>query len=99
MGWGVAEITLQTYYLLMAIALDFFLLFLLFIIPGLVCKRLYFFGEFSKQFSLKDNAYTILFFSFIPGIFFQVLGYLVYWLVHDPTFELYDLILNMRFYL
>lgn len=83
----------------MAITLDFFLLFLLFIIPGLVFKRLYFFGEFSKQFSLKDNAYTILFFSFIPGVFFQVLGYLVYWLVHDPTFELYDLILNMRFYL
>src|SRR5690554_7532128 len=71
----------------MAITLDFFLLFLLFIIPGLVFKRLYFFGEFSKQFSLKDNAYTILFFSFIPGIFFQVLGYLVYWLVHDPTFR------------
>ncbi|HLW39355.1 MAG TPA: hypothetical protein VKX31_03115 [Brumimicrobium sp.] len=82
----------------MTITLDFFLLFLLFIIPGLIFKRLYFFGEFSKQFSLKDNAYTILLFSFIPGIVFQLLGYLIYWLVHKPDLELYDLILSIRFY-
>jgi hypothetical protein len=69
----------------------------LFIIPGLVFKRLYFYGEFSKQFSLKDNAYTILFFSFIPGIVFQILGYLVFWIVHQPDYEMHDLIMNMRF--
>ena len=80
----------------MSITLDFLLLFFLFIIPGLVFKRVFFFKEFSKQFSIKDNAYTIIFFSFIPGLIFQIVGFFIYWLVHDPSFSLYDVVLSLK---
>lgn len=82
----------------MSITLDFLLLFFLFIIPGLVFKRAYFYKEFSKQFSIKDNAYTIIFFSFIPGLIFQLIGYLIFWSIHDPNYTLHDILLTVRSY-
>ena len=82
----------------MSITLDFLLLFFLFIIPGLVFKRAYFYKEFSKQFSIKDNAYTIIFFSFIPGLIFQLIGYLIFWSIHTPNYTLHDILLTVRSY-
>lgn len=80
----------------MSITLDFLLLFFLFIIPGLVFKRVFFFKEFSKQFSIKDNAYTIIFFSFIPGLIFQVLGFFIYWIAHEPDYSLHDILISLK---
>ncbi|MCC5923117.1 MAG: hypothetical protein JJT77_04975 [Crocinitomicaceae bacterium] len=80
----------------MSITLDFLLLFFLFIIPGLVFKRAFFYKEFSKQFSIKDNAYTIIFFSFIPGLIFQVLGFFIYWIVHEPDYTLHDILISLK---
>lgn len=82
----------------MSITLDFLLLFFLFIIPGLVFKRIFFFKEFSKQFSIKDNAYTIIFFSFIPGLIFQIIGFFLYWIIHDSEFSLNQVLIYLRSY-
>lgn len=46
--------------------------------PGLVFKRLYFYGEFSKQFSIKEPLYNLIFFAVLPGIVLQLIGYLLY---------------------
>ena len=80
----------------MSITLDFLLLFFLFIIPGLVFKRVFFFKEFSKQFSIKDNSYPIIFFSFIPGLLFQVVGFFIYWIAHEPDYSLHDILISLK---
>ncbi|CAA0236521.1 hypothetical protein [Tenacibaculum maritimum] len=71
----------------MSITIGFVLIFILIIIPGLLFQRFYYFGEFSKQFNTKDTVYKSIFYSVIPGILIQLLGALIYFLVHKSTFE------------
>jgi len=80
----------------MSITLDFLLLFLLFVIPGFVFKRIYYFGEFSKQFNIQDPIYKVVFFSVIPGIFFQIFGYLIYWFFHSEEISFYTVLSVFR---
>lgn len=39
---------------------------------------MYFYGEFSKQFSIKEPLYNLIFFAILPGIVLQLVGYLLY---------------------
>lgn len=70
----------------MSITIDFILLFILVVIPGLIFKRFYFLGEFSKQFSTKDSVYKSIFYSIVPGVLIQVFGYWIYSLSRTPNF-------------
>lgn len=65
----------------MSIALDTLILFLFIIVPGIVFRRFYFQGEFTKQFNSKTLAHAIIA-SILPGLFIQYLTaniYQFYW--------------------
>lgn len=61
----------------MSIALDTLILFLFIIVPGIVFRRFYFQGEFTKQFNSKTLAHAIMA-SILPGIFIQYLTANIY---------------------
>jgi hypothetical protein len=76
----------------MSFTIDFLLLVLMIVIPGLLFKRFYFLGEFSKQFSTKDSVYKSVFYSIIPGILIQLLAYIIYISARVPDFSNEDII-------
>lgn len=76
----------------MSITIDFILLFILVVIPGLLFKRFYFFGEFSKQFNSKETVYKSIFYSIIPGVLIQVLAFWLYLIIRTPSFGNEDII-------
>lgn len=76
----------------MSITLDFILLFVFFIIPGLIFKRFYFYGEFSKQFTTKDTVYQSIFYGIIPGIAIQFLGMFIYISFFETQFTNHDVL-------
>lgn len=57
---------------------SFIEIFLLIIFPGLIARRLYFFGEFSKQFGSYSPLENTLILSIIPGVITFLLSLLVY---------------------
>lgn len=61
----------------MDIALNSFILFLLFIFPGIVFRRFYYVGEFSKQYSSVNWVNTI-YISLIPGLVIQIISYFTF---------------------
>lgn len=61
----------------MDIALNSFILFLLFIFPGIVFRRFYYSGEFSKQFS-SSNWINTLYISLVPGLIIQIISYFTF---------------------
>lgn len=61
-------------------------LFLIFF-PGLIYRRLYFYGEFSKEFKSDFNLFSLLAISTIPGIINLIIIYVLY----DNFFESIDL--------
>jgi len=76
----------------MSFTIDFLLLIILIVIPGLLFQRFYFQGEFSKQFTTKDSVYKSVFYSIIPGILIQLISYLLYIWIRQPEFSNSDLI-------
>ncbi|WP_341900008.1 hypothetical protein [Fluviicola taffensis] len=76
----------------MSFTVDFILLFILVVIPGLIFKRFFFFGEFSKQYTTKESIYKSLFYSIIPGILIQLFSYWFYITIHDPWFNTEDVL-------
>lgn len=46
----------------------FLFLFITILIPGFIFQRIYFFGDFSKQFTTKENVSKLLLTSLIPGL-------------------------------
>lgn len=62
----------------MSITIGFIALFISIVIPGLLFFRFYYYGEFSKQFTTKDQISKIFFFSIIPGIIIQIHSLLIY---------------------
>lgn len=46
----------------------FLFLFIVIVIPGLIFLRIFFYGEFSKQFTTKENIPRLLLLSTIPGL-------------------------------
>ncbi|WPR72160.1 hypothetical protein SLW70_03195 [Flavobacterium sp. NG2] len=59
------------------IAWNSVILFLLFVFPGIVFRRFYFVGEFSKQF-YSSNWINTFYISLIPGLVIQVLSYVIF---------------------
>lgn len=55
----------------------FLALFVLFIVPGLIVRRLYYYGEFSKQFQSREFIPKTLAYSLLPGIFVAICAYLI----------------------
>lgn len=88
----------------LSIGFVFILIFILF--PGLLYRRLYFYGEFSKEFYAGHNLISILAHSSIPGIVIALISYYLYnstftninisgiidWLkdLNNPNFKLSD---------
>ena len=62
----------------MEITWGFLLLFAVFVFPGLIIRRLYFFGEFSKQFGYNDPLLKTLAYALVPGLLNAILAFLVY---------------------
>lgn len=59
----------------------FLLLFTVFIFPGLIIRRLYYFGEFSKQFGYDDPLLKVAAYALIPSLINAILAFHVYgWL-------------------
>lgn len=52
----------------MEVSLGFIALFLLVLFPGLIFRKLYFHGEFSKQFSAGYNLISLIAISVLPGL-------------------------------
>jgi hypothetical protein len=61
----------------MDIALNTFIIFLLFIFPGIVFRRFYYVGEFSKQFS-SSNWVNTFYISLVPGLVIQIISYFTF---------------------
>jgi hypothetical protein len=62
----------------MDISLGFLVILFLILFPGLIFRRLYFYGEFSKQFKSEYNLISLIAISAIPGIVNLILIYLFY---------------------
>jgi hypothetical protein len=62
----------------MEITWGFLLLFTVFVFPGLIIRRLYFFGEFSKQFGYNDPLLKTLAYALVPGLMNAILTILLY---------------------
>ncbi|MBS1769309.1 MAG: hypothetical protein JSS77_06575 [Acidobacteria bacterium] len=59
----------------------FLLLFTVFIFPGLIIRRLYYFGEFSKQFGYDDPLLKVAAYALVPSLINAILAFHVYgWL-------------------
>jgi hypothetical protein len=63
----------------MNLTIGFIAFFILIIIPGLIYRRFFFCGEFSKQFNTKDPVLHSIFFSIIPGILLQLTCFIFYY--------------------
>ncbi|MFK7107068.1 hypothetical protein [Flavobacterium oreochromis] len=62
----------------MNLTIGFIALFISIIIPGILFRRFFFYGEFSKQFNTKDPVLHSIFFSVIPGIVIQIIAFIIY---------------------
>lgn len=62
----------------MEITTGFILLFLVFVLPGFVFRRMYFLGEFSKQVSSSENIVKSLIYAIIPSTLIQILCLVFY---------------------
>ncbi|CAA0193669.1 conserved membrane hypothetical protein [Tenacibaculum maritimum] len=62
----------------MNLTLGFIAFFIIVVIPGILFRRFFFYGEFSKQFNTKDPVLHSIFFSIIPGIIVQLLSFIIY---------------------
>jgi hypothetical protein len=62
----------------MELTWGFLLLFAVFIFPGLIIRRLYFFGEFSKQFGYNDPLLKTVAYALVPGIINAIGAFLIY---------------------
>ncbi|OCB77337.1 hypothetical protein [Flavobacterium crassostreae] len=62
----------------MNLTLGFIAFFISIVIPGIIFRRFFFYGEFSKQFNTKDPVLHSVFFSIIPGIVIQIITFISY---------------------
>lgn len=62
----------------MDISLGFLTLFILVLLPGLIFRRLYFYGEFSKQFNSEHSLVSLVAVASIPGIILLISVYFAY---------------------
>ena len=62
----------------MEVSLGFFVVLLLVLFPGLIYRRLYFYGEFSKEFNDGQNIVSLLAKSVVPGLVISILSFILY---------------------
>lgn len=62
----------------MNLTLGFIAFFITIVIPGILFRRFFYYGEFSKQFNTKDPVLHSIFFSIIPGIIIQLISFIIY---------------------
>lgn len=62
----------------MAITWGFLLLFTLFVFPGLILRRLYFFGEFSKQFGYNEPLLKPVAYALVPGVINAIAAFFLF---------------------
>lgn len=62
----------------MDLSLGFLIILTTIIFPGLLCRRLYFYGEFSKEFQSGYNLISLLAISSIPGLINLVAVFVFY---------------------
>lgn len=62
----------------MNLTVGFIVLFLVLFLPGIIFRRFYYLGEFSKQISPDEPILNTLTYSLIPSSVIQLTGYLVY---------------------
>ncbi len=60
----------------MEISLGFFVILLLVLFPGLIFRRLYFYGEFSKEFNDGQNIGSLLAKSVVPGLIITISSFI-----------------------
>ncbi|PQB08965.1 hypothetical protein BST83_01025 [Polaribacter filamentus] len=63
----------------MNLTIGFIAFFISIVIPGLLYRRFFFYGEFSKQFNTKDPVLHSIFFSIVPGIVLQLICFIFYY--------------------
>lgn len=68
----------------MEISLGFVLVVLFIVLPGLVYRRFYFYGHFSKEFSSGFSLITLLAYAVIPGLILFVLSLWIYTGLIEP---------------
>ena len=73
----------------MNLTFGFIAFFISIIIPGLLFRRYYYYGEFSKQFNTKDPVLHSIFLSIIPGVCLQLGGF--YFLSNFQHFDIENL--------
>ncbi len=73
----------------MNLTFGFIAFFISIIIPGILFRRYYYYGEFSKQFQTKDPVLHSIFLSIVPGVCLQLCGF--YFLSKIPYFEIENL--------
>ncbi|PQJ80760.1 hypothetical protein [Polaribacter porphyrae] len=71
----------------MEVTIGFISIFISIIIPGLLFRRFFYFGEFSKQFSTKETVYQSIFYSIIPGIVIQITGGVLYFILRNTNLQ------------
>ena len=71
----------------MDFSLGFLVVLILILFPGLIYRRLYFYGEFSKEFKSRYNLVSLIAISSIPGLFNLICVFLFY----DTFFNEIDL--------
>lgn len=59
----------------MNLTFGFIAFFISIIIPGILFRRYYYYGEFSKQFNTKDPVLHSIFLSIVPGVCLQLIGF------------------------
>lgn len=73
----------------MNLTFGFIAFFISIIIPGILFRRYYYYGEFSKQFNTKDPVLHSIFLSIVPGVCLQLVGF--YLLSKFQYFEIENL--------
>lgn len=71
----------------MDFSLGFIVVLILLIFPGLIFRRLYFYGEFSKEFKSRYNLISLIAISIIPGI----VNFICVFFFYDTFFNDIDL--------
>lgn len=82
----------------MSITWSFLVIFVVIIVPGLFIRRLFFFGEFSKQFGQKEPLLKITAYAIMPGMFNVIIAFLLFDLIKEvdlgEVIDTYKLISN-----
>lgn len=61
----------------MNLTFGFIAFFISVIIPGILFRRFFYYGEFSKQFDSKDPVLHSIFYSIVPGVCIQVICFIL----------------------